>query len=187
MKEGTAAHRLVLGALPCLLLLCSCGFHPVHGSRALVPTIGSERFSVHLARSSVADAMASDEVLAGVRERLARLGSLDPSGSYPRVEVEVLRSDEAAEGLRRGSGAAPIARAVEVALVARAWVVRAQGGERERETGDLRATDLVAVEARGDGFEGVSATFRKSDALRAMARRLGDRLGLATLGFTDGR
>lgn len=159
------------------LLLASCGYQPVHGGARAEP------LSVVLSESKVPDAVASDEVLAGVREELARTGALASGAAYPRCEVEILRMDEAAEGIAAiaaGSGGdlVPQARATRVGLVARAWVVRGPGAERERDTGDVRTFETVALagDARG-------AAFRHSDALRAAGRRLGRRLASRIMGL----
>ena len=169
--------RLGLGlGLALSLALPSCGYQPVHGGA------GAEHLSVVLSESKVPDAVASDEVLAGVREELARSGALASGAAYPRCEVEILRMDEAAEGIAsapsEGGGLLPQARATRVGLVARAWVLKAPGAERERDTGDVRAfeTVAIAVDARG-------ATFRHSDALRAAGRRLGRRLASRIMGL----
>jgi hypothetical protein len=136
------------------------------------------KLHVVLARSLVADAVAADEVLSGVREELARDGALASGDGYPRVEIEVLRSDEASDAIAAPSGAnAPVARGLEVAIVARAWVVGAKGDAPQNDTGDLRATDLVAPEiaARAD-------LFQHADATRAAARRVGHKLARKLLG-----
>ena len=159
-----------------VLATTSCGYQPVHGGAS------AEHLSVVLSESKVPDAVASDEVVAGLREELARTGALTSGASYPRCEVEILRIDEAAEGIAAEPGAdgrlAPLARGTRVGLVARAWVRRAAGGVRERDTGDVRAFETVAMatDARG-------SSFRHSDALRAAARRLGRRLASRIMGF----
>jgi len=163
-------------ALLLIAALAACGYRPVHGGGAAVP------LHVVLSESKVPDAMASDEVLAGVREELARIGALASGGGFPRCEVEVLRADEQSEGvaaLADGDGRrAPQSRATRVALVARAWVLRASGAERERDTGDVRAFETVAV--AGDAR---SAPFRHSDALRVAGRRVGKRLAGRIMGL----
>lgn len=148
----------------------------MHGGAA------AEHLHVHLAESKVPDAVASDEVLAGAREELARMGTLAAGDGYPRLEIEVLRADEASEGIAATPDAdgrlLPQSRATRIGLVARGWVMRSPGGERERDTGDVRAfeTAAVAVDAR-------AATFRHSDALRAAGRRVGKRLATRILGL----
>ncbi len=158
------------------LSLASCGYQPVHGGAS------AEHFSVVLSESKVPDAVASDEVLAGVREELARSGALASGATYPRCEVEILRMDEAAEGIAAQPGESgrlvPQARATRVGIVARAWVLEAPGAERVRDTGDIRTFETVAsaLDARG-------AAFRHSDALRAAGRRLGRRLASRIMGL----
>jgi hypothetical protein len=165
-------------SLPLLLsvALASCGYQPVHAGAA------AEQLAVVLSESKVPDAVASDEVLAGVREELARTGALAAGAAYPRCEVEILRIDEAAEGIAASAGQGgrlvPEARATRVGLVARAWVLKAPGAERERDTGDVRAFETVSVAADARG-----AAFRHSDALRAAGRRLGRRLASRIMGL----
>ena len=164
------ALALTLGAL-----VSGCGYRAVHGGAA------PERLSVVLTSSNLPDAVASDEVVAGVRDELARSGALASGSSYPRCEIEVLRVDEASAGIAaapNGEGVLlPEARATQVGVVARAWIVRSKDGPRERDTGDVRALETVAVapDAR-------AATFRHADAVRAAARRLGRRVGTRILG-----
>jgi hypothetical protein len=158
------------------LVATGCGYRPVHGGTA------TERFAVVLASSNVPDAVASDEVVAGVRDELARAGALRAGESYPRCEIEVLRADETSEGIAAAPNAQgvllPDARATRVGIVARAWVVRSKDGPRERDTGDVRTMETVAVapDAR-------VATFRHADALRAASRRTGQRMGSRLLGL----
>jgi hypothetical protein len=138
--------------------------------------------AVILATSNVPDAVASDEVVAGVRDELARSGALASGEAYPRCEIEVLRADETSEGIgatpNGGGVLLPDARATRVGIVARAWIVRSQDGPRERDTGDVRALELVG--AAGDAR---TATFRHVDALRAAGRRVGRRMGTRILGL----
>ncbi len=158
-----------------LLASASCGYRPVHQG-------GREPLAVVLHESKVADAVASDEVLAGAREEFARRGGLAAGSGFPRCEIEVLRADEASEGIGAvGDGAgrlAPEARATRVGLVARAWVVRAAGGERVGDTGDVRVFETTAVAP-----DAVSSAVRSTDALRAAGRRLGKRLAGRIMGF----
>jgi len=188
-ERGRRARAVVLG----LLAVTGCGYRAVYGG-------GTERLGVVLVRSLVPDAVASDEVVSGVREALAREGALSSGLGYPRVEVEVLREDEAGDGVAASSarlggsittgGAAtgPRARGVEVGLVARACLVRAKGGPCERDTGDVRAmdlagTDLTEATAASPAVADVTAdAFHHRDLTRGVGKRLGERLALRILG-----
>lgn len=165
--------RLVLLAT---LLVGGCGY------RAIASAPSAEKFAVVLVSSNVPDAVASDEVLAGVRDELARASALVAGEGYPRCEVEVLRADEASEGIAARPNLEgrlmPESRATRVGMVARAWIVRAKDAPHERDTGDVRAMNAVAT-----ALEARTATFRQSDALRAAGRRVGQRLGARVLGL----
>jgi hypothetical protein len=181
MREvmGEAMRETMARIVPAFVIAAasaSCGYAPVHTG------VADEHLHVVLSMSRVPDAVASDEVLAGVREELARGGALASGEGYPRCEVEILRADEASEGIAAvpdGAGRLqPQSRATRVGLVARAWVLRAPGGEHERDTGDVRAFETVAI--AGDSR---AATFRHSDALRAVGRRVGQRLATRIMGL----
>jgi hypothetical protein len=146
-----------------------CGYRPVYGGDA------PPRLHVKLVRTLIPDAVASDEVTAGLRETLARAGALEGGDGYPRVEVEVLRADEASEGIAAGSHG-PVARATDVGITARAWIVRAAGATPESDTGDLRAEETLAVDENAGAPDPRASEFHQADALRAAARRLGRRL-----------
>ncbi|MGH7272066.1 MAG: hypothetical protein ACREJ3_16675, partial [Polyangiaceae bacterium] len=60
---------------------------------------------------------------------------------------------------------------------ARAWIVTAQGAEPERDTGDLRATDVIAVDRAGSAADSRASALHYVDGLRAAARRLGREIG----------
>lgn len=173
MKRAGAPRSLVTVFA---LGLAACGYQPVHGA------FKDARLHVVLASTQVADPIAADEVVAGVRDALARRGALAAGDGYPRCEIEILRADEASEGIaalpNQDGRLVPQSRATRVGVVARAWVTRTAGGDRERDTGDVRAMETVAV-AR----DATSASFRHSDALRAAGRRLGHRLGDRLLGL----
>jgi len=156
--------------------LAACGYRPVHGEGPL------ERFSVVLTASSIPDSVTSDEVVAGVRDELARSGALAAGDAYPRCEVEVLRADEASEGVsatrNRDQVLVPEARATSVGIVARAWISRSKEGPRERDTGDVRAMEFVTAASNAR-----DATFLHADALRSAGRRVGRRIGVHILGL----
>jgi hypothetical protein len=167
----------VLRRLGLLLLASSCGYQAVYGGAEVEP------IHLKLVRTRVPDAVASDEVLAGMREELARSGALQAGDGFPRAEVEVLLSDDASEAIAVKSGG-PSARATGVSLVAHAWVVRTAGGPPERDTGDMRADDVIAVDEHSGALDLRANTFHESDALRAAGRRLGRALArkLTTVG-----
>ena len=171
-----------LGSLTLVLFgLTACGYRPLYGGDD-----STSHFHVALVRSVVADTTAGDEVLSGVRATLAREGALASGSGYPRVEVEVLRADERSEGIAAVGGATgvPKARASEVGVIARAWLVRSEGGPREADTGDIRAFNVVTT--RGSEQLGAES-LRHDDALRAVARRVGERLGMRVLGHPVAR
>lgn len=167
---------LALGAgLAAGLAIAGCGYHAVYAAGA-VP-----KLHVVLVRTLVPDVVASDEVVAGLREELARAGALEAGEGFPRVEVEVLRADESSEGITAGANA-PVSRATDVGLTARAWIVRAAGAPPESDTGDLRAEVTIAVDQSATGPDPRASAFHEADALRAAARRLGRRLGYRVAG-----
>jgi hypothetical protein len=175
-------------AVSALALLASgacaaCGYHMVYGGEA------EERLHVVLARAPVAVAVAADEVASGVREELARGGAFASGEGYPRVEIEVTRLDEASDaiGAAGAPGAqVPAARATEVGVVARAWVVRAEQAEHERDTGDVRVFVATGATQASEATSSASAAaidaFRYEDAVRAAGRRAGTRLARRILG-----
>jgi hypothetical protein len=176
----TRSWRLLLP-----LLALSCGY------RSVYPPEG-ERLHEKVVRMLVPDAVACDEVASGVREELARGGSLDAGEGYPRVEIEVLRGGEASEGVA-AVGGDPQARATDVSLTARAWIVRAAGGQPERDTGDVRADEAITIDERGGGGappnhmtgqpDPRADLFHIPEARRAAARRLGRKLAERLLGL----
>jgi hypothetical protein len=160
-------------ALLLLLALTACGYRPLHASGA-----EGARLHVALVRSLVADSVAADEVLSGLRDALVEGGALAGGAGYPRVEVEVLRIDTAAVGIASDAAAsAPHARGLELGVTARAWVTSAPGAPPQQETGDMRA--LVVV---GEETGAARSATSYPDAARAAARRLGRRLGARVLG-----
>lgn len=165
------------------LVSAACGYRAVYGGTA------GKRVAVVLMRAAVADSVAAGEVASGVREELAREGALAAGSGYPRVEIEVTRIDEASEGVAAttvGGSSVPQARATEVGVVARAWVVRVAGGEHERDTGDVRALVDEGVTSGAEASSSADSTaidaLRHDDATRAAARRTGTRLAQRILG-----
>jgi hypothetical protein len=170
-------------------LLAACGYRPLYAGGQ-----GEERFSVAGTTPFVADASVVAEVEAGVRAGLARAALLRGGSAYPRVVVEVLRIDTQSEGIAAVPGGVrppevggmpvggagplrPLARGTRVGVLARAWLERTEGGPKERQTGDLRAVDVMEVES-----DARLEALRLDDASRAAARRLGERLARRVLG-----
>lgn len=159
-----------LGALP-----CSCGYRAVYGGG------GPNRVHVKLVRTLVPDVVASEEVASGVREELLREGALEPGEGWPRAEIEVLRASQSSEGIA-AHGGVPVARGIDVGIVARAWISRESGAPPERDTGDMRAEELIAVDETAGVARPLSNEFHGADALRAAARNLGRKLARRLMG-----
>jgi hypothetical protein len=169
-RQRRVATRAIVNAL--LLAswpLPSCGYHPVYA------TPPRERLGVKLMRTLLPDAVASEEVAAGAREELSRLGVLAAADAYPRLEIEVLGADEQSQGIQ-ASAAGPVSRATDVGVVARGWIARAPQAEPEADTGDMREEDVLAVDMEGSAPDPRGNFFHRADALRAAARRLGTRI-----------
>jgi hypothetical protein len=130
---------------------------------------------VKLVRTIVPYAVASDEVVAAVREELARAGAVSPGDGFPRVEVEVLGVDETSDGIAAGESG-PVARGSGLAIVARAWIVRDPGAAPESDTGDLRAQESVATDQMGNVPDPRAGGLHHESAVRAAARRLGRKI-----------
>jgi len=157
--------------------LSACGYHVAYAD----PSGG--RLHVKVVRSMIPDAVASDEVAAGVRDELARGGWLEAGERYPRVEIEVLRADEASDAIgASGTPAVPMARSLDVGIAARAWLVEAAGAAPEKDTGDMRAEDVIAVDLAAGVGDPTAEALHHADALRASARRLGRMLAHRLLG-----
>jgi hypothetical protein len=153
----------------------SCGYHAVYGGEP------SARLHVKLVRTLVPDALASDEVASGVREELAGQGALEPGDGWPRAEIEVLRSDEASDGITAGVSG-PLSRGTDVGVVARAWIARAAGMSPEHDTGDMRAQEVISVDETAGALDPRASGLHRADALRAAARRLGHKLARKLMG-----
>jgi hypothetical protein len=151
------------------VFVASCEYRAVRvqGSR--------EAWHVAIVRVFEADALAADEVAAGVRDELARARVLLPGDGWPRLEIEVLTADEASVGII-AVGDAPQARGLGAGLTARAWLSRAPDAPLERDTGDRRAEVTVAADAVDGTSDPKWAGLERAAALRAAARRLGREL-----------
>lgn len=155
------------------LALTACGYRSVYAT----PT---EKLHVHLAKVVIADAAAATEVENGAREYLQREGALASGDGYPRLELDVLRVDETSEGIAATAEGTPRARASRLGVLGRGTVVPREGAPATVDTGDVRASDLAAVPSD----PGTELTGR-ADALRAIARRLGQKLAARALGHVE--
>jgi hypothetical protein len=169
LRLNTKSRGQALVVLAALCSCPSCGYHAVYGGDA------PARLHVKLVRTLIPDAVASDEVTAGLRETLARAGALEAGDGFPRVEIEILRANETSDGIAAGRSG-PVARATDVGIAARAWIVRAPGATPESDTGDLQAEETLAVDESAGSPDPRASAFHQADALRAAARRLGRRL-----------
>jgi hypothetical protein len=180
-SEGDEERRSSMFSPPLLLLslffaLCSsCGYRAVYGGT-------NERFHVKVVRMLVPDAVACDEVASGVRDELAKGGAVEAGDGYPRVEIEVLRGGEGSVGIA-DVGGSPVARGMEVGLSARAWIVRSKGAAPERDTGDLRAAEVITVDEVAAAPDTRGESFHFPEARRAAARRLGRKLAEKLMGL----
>lgn len=152
-------------------LAAGCGYRPLRS----LPAAPGE-LSVVAAPSQVPDVTLVGDAVFGAQAALAREARLG-RGAYPRLMVELLRVDERSSGAL-DLGGQPLARGVSLGLLGRAWVLDAPGASPRFDTGDVRVATDVSAEAdpRVD-------TLRRDDALRSLARRLGESLAGRVLGL----
>ncbi len=165
-------------AAACVLLLVSCGYRPVHAVR---DPLGP--FAVVAGPAHTPDAALAAEAVDGARAELARAGELGERGAPATVEIELLRVDETSEGIglvTMGRALGPLARAERVTALGRARLRRAGREAAERDTGDVRASEVV-----GRGTGPAPGLVLREEAGRAAARRLGEILVRRLLGFAE--
>ncbi|HEU4407554.1 MAG TPA: hypothetical protein VFS43_19970 [Polyangiaceae bacterium] len=165
----SAGAGTALGGLSATL--AGCGYRPLRS----LPAAPGE-LSVTAAPSQVPDVTLVGDAVYGAQVALAREARLG-GGAYPRLVVELVRVDERSSGVR-DVGGQPLARGVSLGLLGRAWVLDAPDATARFDTGDVRVVTDVAAEAdlRVD-------TLRRDDALRSLARRLGEALAGRVLGL----
>lgn len=132
--------------------------------------------SVVAGPSQVPDVTLVGDAVYGAQAALAREARLGRE-AYPRLVVEIVRVDERSSGVR-DAGGQPLARGASLGLLGRARVLDGPGAPARFDTGDVRVAADVAAEAdpRAD-------TLRRDDALRSLARRLGEALAGRVLGL----
>lgn len=117
----------------------------------------------------------------GARAELSRAGQLARGSEGGTIEIEILRVDETGEAIALPAGAtSPLGRGARVTVVGRARMRRAGSGAVERDTGDVRASE---VGARADGA--ARGMVVSDEAARGAARRLGEILVRKLLGFPE--
>jgi hypothetical protein len=153
------------------LALVGCGYRPLRS----FPAAAGE-LSVVAGPSQVPDVTLVGDAVYGAQTAIAREARLG-QGGYPRLIVELVRVDERSSGIKDLKGQ-PLARGASLGLLGRAWVLDAPGAGARFDTGDIRvATDFAAeADPRVD-------TLRRDDALRSLARRLGETLASRVLGL----
>lgn len=147
-----------------------CGYHSLKNNAP------GERVGVVLTKNFTSSTRVGTEVVRGTMSALAKEGLLREGRGYPRIEVEVLRIDEAPTGIE-GLAGAPSARGHEIAVIVRGVLRTEEGGPAYRDTGDIRAQAFVARE------QTVSVAEATIDASTlAAARRAGRLLGESVVG-----
>ena len=152
------------------LALSACGYHLAHSPADPLGPFAIVSGPVHVP-AAAAIAAAED----GARAELGRAGALGTGGT---VEIELLRLDETSEGIAVTS-ASPFARGIRVTAIGRARLRRAGSATVERDTGDVRTSEVLAA---GNVVAGVLG---HDEATRAAARRLGEVLVRKLLGFPE--
>lgn len=158
------------------LTLCACGYR----SPGTVPV--AERLSLAAGPLATPHLEAMDAALSGARTELLRQQALG-SESYPRLVVEIVRVDELPSGVMASShpgGAIPLARASDVGVVGRGYVLTGPDAAPTRDTGDLRRVETVV-----QGAEPVHSAAAYSEAIRAAARRVGEGISRRVLGHAE--
>jgi hypothetical protein len=165
-----------LGSAVCVAA-SGCGYRPAYSAEAPV------RLSVAAAPASTPHLEAIQSAVAGARAELSRVGALQGGTGYPRMMIEVARVDEVAAGIESAfvdGTDRPLATASAIGVVARAWIVRGEGAEPERDTGDVRRVVTVA-----QGSDPVAGGYAYDAAVRAAARRTGEALARRVLGTAE--
>lgn len=161
------------------LVVASCGYRPLvaHDTTARGGEPASGRLAVVRGVGLAPYPAAADALVGAFSSRLAEARELRSGEGYPRVEIELLRVDELAEGIAEVGGS-PLGRGVRIVVVGRARVVRAPGEEPAFDTGDVSAN--VVASASGPA---ASALVVRDEAAVGAARALGRRLAERVLGL----
>lgn len=150
-----------------------CGYHAAYGRSP------AERVSVQLGQVLIPGAMAAQAAANGARLELAAAGLLAAGTGFPRLVIDVLRTDESSRGVYVQSGQ-PRAAAMSIAVTVRARVFRADNSVPAVDTGDVRR----AVQLAGDADPRLDRA-AYDVALRQAAERGGRAVARAALGFPE--
>lgn len=153
-------------------LVCGCGYRPLRSGLAGHPSI-----RVVSARTSVPGGVAAnvaEELASGARAELARFGALGGADASDRLELEIVRLDDASEGISVIEGR-PHARGVRVRIVARGVVSRSASDSWE--TADVETTESVAAPA-----DPLAWDVARTAAARTLARKAGALVAREVLG-----
>lgn len=177
---GLVRRSLLAGASASVLLastpsLLSCGYR---SARAVAAELG--RLSVTPGRARLSDGSLLEAACLGARRALDQ-ASLLSSERFPTLVVELVRIDESSAGISAATSL-PLARGTQLSLVGRAWIEETAGAEARQETGELQLSTSIAVE-RDPRLE----SFRRDDALKFLAERLGGVLVQRILGYPTPR
>jgi hypothetical protein len=149
-----------------------CGYHLANAPSDPLGPFTIAGGAVHAPDSALA--AAAEE---GARAELAREGQLEARGAGSVIEIELLRVDEASEGIASGPSGSPTARAVTVTATGRARIRRARGAAVERDSGEVRVGETAATAPSV-----AAGVVVRDEAARAAARRLGEALVRRLLG-----
>lgn len=173
-RRSPRRAALLLAGLALASSLAACGYHPAHA-----PLDPAGPFHVIGGRARVPHAVAMAAAEEGARAELAREGQLASLGEGASIEIEILRVDDEAEGIALAAPDLPLGRSQRVTVTGRARM-RGAGGAAMRDTGDVRASEVIA--RSGDAAR---ALLGRDEAARSAARRLGERLVRRLLGHPE--
>ena len=174
-SRGTLAVAVAIGLGLATLVLPACGYRPIAGYERS----GAEgpRLHVVFGPRTVPAARAHDALVGAVSSRLAEARELAGGTGYPRLEVELVRIDETAEGLA-SAGDVPLSRGLRITVVGRARVLRGPNEAAAFDTGDVSAH--VTLSSSGPAPQ---ALVLREEATMGAARLLGRRLAERALGL----
>jgi hypothetical protein len=158
------------------LMLGACGYRAVYSAER--PT---QRLSVRVGAPRSPDLAAAEAAVSGARAELSSAGVLGADGTFPRLDVEVLRVDEVGTGVAESPrhGNVPEARGSGVAVVVRGLVYE-QPGIVARDSGNVRRAEWVSsASGSADGAMTYDA------AVRAASRRAGRAVARRVLGIPE--